>query len=125
MLSGEERTDDSLLICPCRRCLDLNCNCSIAALISGFDNDSNLCPIAFKFHAVVGIFDLSNFFSDLINQICYKTSSLVVCIHSKCCVLLIRTNIGVNIGVSLQSAFFVDMFLFSRKAFATIVAFLP
>lgn len=77
--------------------LDLNCNCSIAALISGFDNDSNLCPIAFKFHAVVGIFDLSNFFSDLINQICYKTSSLVVCIHSKCCVLLIRTNIGVNI----------------------------
>lgn len=41
--------------------LDLNCNCSIAALISGFDNDSNLCPIAFKFHAVVGIFDLSNF----------------------------------------------------------------
>lgn len=61
MLSGEERTDDSLLICPCRRCSDLNCNCSIAALISGFDNDSNLCPIAFKFHAVVGIFDLSNF----------------------------------------------------------------
>lgn len=29
------------------------------------------------------------------------------------------------IGVSLQSAFFVDMFLFPRKAFATIVAFLP
>ena len=74
--------------------LDLNCNCSIAALISGFDNDSNLCPIAFKFHAVVGIFDLSNFFRFFIK-------------------------------VSLQSAFFVDMFLFSRKAFATIVAFLP
>lgn len=59
--------------------LDLNCDCSIAALFIGSDNDSSLCPLGVELHVAVGSIDFAKLLSDQIDKASYETCSLIVC----------------------------------------------
>lgn len=78
---------------------DLNCNCSIAALFSGSDNNGNVHPVRVDLQIIVGILDISNLFGNQRNKICHITSSLIIRPYGNSQILLR----GIKTGLSVES----------------------
>lgn len=82
--------------------LDLNCDCGIAALLVGSDNDSCLCPLGVELHAIVAGFDLAKLLSDQIDKACHETSSLIVCRQGNSHILLCRID-ALDVKINSES----------------------
>lgn len=122
--------------------LDLNCDCSIAALFIGSDNDSSLCPLGVELHVAVGSIDFAKLLGDQIDKASYETCSLIVCRQGNSHIRLCRIDaldIKINkenakcTGFSLDSciqqfcSLFIELavILVSERLCATVVVFLP
>lgn len=83
--------------------LDLNCDCSIAALFIGSDNDSSLCPLGVELHVAVGSIDFAKLLGDQIDKASYETCSLIVCRQGNSHILLCRID-ALDIKINKETA---------------------